>query len=104
MTDISKVNAVKRDAVEQAVEIAQETDVIKRLIVFGSAVTNDCGESSDIDLCLDVSCDTRDMRLFRPVCDFNKACDYNCDILFYQKIGDKLKKEIDTKGVEVYVA
>ncbi len=104
MTDISKVNASKKDAIKNVVKVAQETDVIKRLIIFGSAVTNDCNESSDIDICLDVSCATRDMRLYRPVCDFNKVCDYNCDILFYQKIGEKLKKEIDEKGVEVYVA
>ncbi|MCC8106116.1 MAG: nucleotidyltransferase domain-containing protein [Clostridiales bacterium] len=104
MDNLARISTVKRSEVEKTIQIAQTSDVIRRLIIFGSAVTDNCREESDVDICLDVSCSTRDKRLFRPVCDFNKACNYNCDVLFYHRLGEKLKKEIDTKGVEVYVA
>ncbi|MCD7883535.1 MAG: nucleotidyltransferase domain-containing protein [Lachnospiraceae bacterium] len=104
MDNLSRINTIKRSEVEKTIQIAQMSDVIRRLIIFGSAVTDDCREESDVDICLDVSCSTRDKRLFRPVCDFNKACNYDCDIFFYHKLGNKLKREIDSKGVVVYAA
>lgn len=103
MIDTSKVNHLKKKEVEKAIQIAQRTGVVRRLIIFGSTVTDECREESDVDICLDVNCETSDKRLRRPMYDLNEACDFNCDILFYHKLGDKLKKEIDSKGVEVYV-
>lgn len=102
MVDTSMVNDIKRKKVEKVIQIASNTGVVRRLIIFGSAVTNECREESDVDICLDISCETSDKRLRRPMYDFNEACDFNCDILFYHKLGEKLKREIDTKGVEVY--
>lgn len=104
MVDTSEVNAVKIKEVEKLIDIAIKTGVVKRLIIFGSAVTNDCHEESDVDMCLDVSCETSDKRLRRPVYELNEACDFNCDILFYHKLGANLKNEIDSKGVTVYAA
>ncbi|MCD8067667.1 MAG: nucleotidyltransferase domain-containing protein [Lachnospiraceae bacterium] len=103
MVDTSMVNAIKKEEVEKVIQIARKTDVIRRLIIFGSTVTDECREESDVDMCLDISCETSDKRLRRPMYEFNEACDFNCDILFYHKLGEKLKKEIDSNGVEVYV-
>ncbi|MCD7955763.1 MAG: nucleotidyltransferase domain-containing protein [Lachnospiraceae bacterium] len=103
MVDTSMVNVIKRKEVERVIQIARKTGVVRRLIIFGSAVTDDCREESDVDMCLDISCETSDKRLRRPMYDFNEACDFNCDILFYHKLGEKLRKEIDSKGVAVYV-
>lgn len=103
MVDTSMVNAIKQKEIEKVIQIAKNTGVVRRLIIFGSSVTEDCHEESDVDICLDISCETSDKRLHRPMYEFNEACDFNCDILFYHKLGEKLKKEIDSKGVEVYV-
>lgn len=103
MVDTSMVNAIKQKEIEKVIQIAKNTGVVRRLIIFGSSVTEDCHEESDVDICLDISCETSDKRLRRPMYEFNEACDFNCDILFYHKLGEKLKKEIDSKGVEVYV-
>lgn len=104
MINTSKVNAMKKQEIEKLINIAMETNVVERLIIFGSAVTSDCHKESDIDMCLEVSCETSDKRLRYPVYELNKACDFNCDILFYHKLGAKLKNEIDSKGVTVYAA
>ncbi|MCD8134148.1 MAG: nucleotidyltransferase domain-containing protein [Clostridiales bacterium] len=104
MVNTSKVNAVKKKEVEKLIEIAMGMGVVNRLIIFGSAVTNDCHNGSDVDICLDISCETSDKRLRRPVYELNEACDFNCDILFYHKLGENLKNEIDSKGVTVYAA
>lgn len=102
MDNLSKINIIKRKNVQEAVKIAKATSIIKRMIIFGSSVTNDCRDESDVDICLDVTCDVTDKRLFRPMYDIDKACDFNCDILLYHDIGTKLKQIIDRKGVEVY--
>ncbi|MCD8150761.1 MAG: nucleotidyltransferase domain-containing protein [Clostridiales bacterium] len=104
MVNTSKVNAMKKKEVERLIEISKKTGVVNRLIIFGSAITNDCHKESDVDMCLDVSCETSDKRLRRPVYELSEVCDFNCDILFYHKLGKNLKKEIDSKGVTVYAA
>ncbi|MCD8379589.1 MAG: nucleotidyltransferase domain-containing protein [Lachnospiraceae bacterium] len=104
MVNTSRVNAIKKKEVEKLIKIARDTGVVNRLVIFGSAVTNDCNEESDVDMCLDISCETSDKRLRRPVYELNEACDFNCDILFYHKLGENLRNEIDSKGVTVYAA
>ncbi len=104
MVNLSQINEVKIEEVSRLIEIAKGSEVIKRIIIFGSTVTDSCDEDSDIDVCLDIACDTKDQRLYRHVVDFDKACNYNCDIFFYHQLGTTLKNEIDKKGVSVYVA
>ena len=102
MKDISLVNEKKRDVVNSVCKIAENTSIVKRLIVFGSSVQKECQNDSDIDICFDITCDTKDLRLFNLRASINQVCDYNCDFLVYSHIGNELKNEIDEKGVVVY--
>ena len=95
MKDISLVNEKKRDVVNSVCKIAENTS-------FGSSVTKECQNDSDIDICFDITCDTKDLRLFNLRASINQVCDYNCDFLVYSHIGNELKNEIDEKGVVVY--
>ena len=43
----------KQKDVQSAIDIARENPEIKRLIIFGSATTLNCGMESDIDIAVD---------------------------------------------------
>ena len=93
----------KQKAVQLAIELAKEDERICRLIIFGSAVTMDCGAVSDVDIALDVpGVDTEDfLKIARR---FYLGVPSEVDIVHYNKIKSLLlKNEIDTKGVSVYV-
>ncbi|MBR1633989.1 MAG: nucleotidyltransferase domain-containing protein [Lachnospiraceae bacterium] len=100
--NIDKVNGIKRDQVSSCIEIVKTLPRIKRMIIFGSSVTDYCRKDSDIDICLDIEGSTKGMDLFEVSSNISKACDYNCDMLTYGKLHGKIKEEIDTKGVVVY--
>ncbi len=100
--DVSKVNKIKRDHVYQMIEAVRKHDIVKRLIIFGSAVTDHCTAESDIDICADVSYQEKGLKVYRLGADLARICDGNCDILFYDRLKGKIKDEVDTKGVVVY--
>ena len=100
--NIDKINYIKRAQVTMCVDIVKTLPRIKRMIIFGSGVTDHCYEDSDLDICLDIEGSTRGMDLFEVSKNISKACDYNCDMLTYGKLSGKIKDEIDNKGVVVY--
>ncbi|MBR1628633.1 MAG: nucleotidyltransferase domain-containing protein [Lachnospiraceae bacterium] len=102
LMNIEKINSLKRDQVSSCVEIVRRLPRIKRLIIFGSGVTDHCRADSDLDICLDIDGDTKGSDLYEVSKDISRACDYNCDMLTYGKIQGRIKEEIDTKGVVVY--
>lgn len=92
----------KQQSVQQAIDLARADERIKRLIVFGSAVTMRCGIGSDLDLALDVpGADTEEfLKIAHP---FFVGIDSEVDIIHYNEIhSELLKKEIDEKGVVVF--
>ena len=100
--NIDKVNHIKRDQVSSCIEIVKTLPRIKRMIIFGSSVTDYCSKDSDIDICLDIEGSTKGMDLFEVSKNISKVCGYNCDMLTYGKLQGKIKEEVDTKGVVVY--
>ncbi len=102
--DISKINKIKLDSVNKMIKAARKYPFVRRLIIFGSSVTDRCTEESDIDVCMDVGDKTQGLDLFNFHADICKCCDSNCDILNYHRLNGNLKNEIDKKGVIVYVA
>ncbi len=102
--DVSKVNRLKLDSVKQMIAVAQKYPFVKRLIIFGSAVTDRCTDESDIDVCADVELQEKGLNLHNLHVDLCKTCDANCDILIYERLKGKIKDVIDTKGVTVYAA
>ncbi len=104
MIDVSKVNHRKLDSVNQMIAVAQKYPFVKRLIIFGSAVTDHCTDESDIDVCADIELKEKGLNLHNLHVDLCKTCNANCDILIYERLKGKIKSVIDTKGVTVYAS
>ena len=102
MRNITAIDARKINIVSALCDMAEKNPIVKKIIVFGSAASKTCAEDSDIDICYDISCTTRDKRARDLSVLTSKICDYNCDVVYYDLIGSNLKKEIDSKGVTVY--
>ena len=102
MRNIAAIDKRKIKIVSDLCNMAESNNVVKRIIIFGSTASKTCLDSSDIDICYDISCDTRDKRARELSVLTSKICDHNCDIVYYDLIGSNLKHEIDTKGVVVY--
>lgn len=100
--NICLVNELKRNQVESCINVVSKYGFVKRLIIFGSSVTGNCTEESDIDLCLDIEGTTKGLHTYNLRVELNKACDHNCDILTYHKLDSKIKDEVNNKGVIVY--
>lgn len=93
----------KQKAAQKAIELARADKRIKRLIVFGSAVTLDCGIGSDIDIAIDAPSVGQDefLSVAHP---FMREIPSEVDIVHYNNVtADLLKSEIQNKGVELYV-
>lgn len=92
----------KQRDVQKAISIAREDERIRRLIVFGSAVTVKCGMTSDIDLAIDA--DISEDEFLEIARKFYSGIPSEIDLVQYNRIkSDLLKNEIDNKGVELYV-
>ena len=97
-----RVFPTKRDAVRTAVRIAESDPRIKRLFIFGSAVTDRCGASSDLDISLDVP-DVDEDTFGRIARAFWLGIEGEVDIVRWNSIRSaSLKREIESKGVELY--
>lgn len=100
--DLSNINSIKRNQVSKCVKAIAKYNFIKRLIIFGSSVTDKCTNDSDIDICVDIIGETKGLHTYQMNVDLSKACEHKCDILTYNKLQKKMKEEIDNKGVVVY--
>lgn len=94
----------KQKDVQKAIEIAEKNEKIRRMIIFGSAVTMNCGIGSDIDIAIDAP-DIRDDDEFIAIAKpFRKALESEIDIIHLNSTkNDLLRNEILTKGVDIYV-
>lgn len=100
---LAYVFPAKQKAVQSAINIAKSDDRIRRMIVFGSAVTMDCGAVSDIDIALDVP-GISEEEFSKIARRFYLEVPSETDIVHYNGINSPLlKQEIDTKGVNIYV-
>ena len=100
--ELSLINVIKRKQVADCINVISKYDFVKRLIIFGSSVTDRCDTNSDIDICIDMIGNTRGLHTYQLGVELNKVCENNCDILTYNKLRGKIKNEIDDKGVIVY--
>ena len=102
MKNVSAIDVSKQNIVSALCDLAERNPIVKKIIVFGSAAINSCTKDSDIDICYDITCSTQDERARKLSVLTSKVCDYNCDVVFYDKIGSNLKNEVDTNGITVY--
>ncbi|MBP5230669.1 MAG: nucleotidyltransferase domain-containing protein [Clostridia bacterium] len=93
----------KQRAVQSAIDLARSDGRIRSLILFGSAVTMNCGMTSDIDLAVDAP-DVSEEDFPKLAHAFYVNVDSEIDLIHYNYIrSELLKREIDQKGVRVYV-
>lgn len=92
----------KQKDVQKAIEIASADERIERLILFGSAVTKDCGTESDLDIAVSAP-EMDDDAFLTVVRRFHLAIDSEVDLVRLESIRDRtLDREIQRKGVTVY--
>lgn len=93
----------KQCAAQTAINLAKADTRINRIVIFGSAVTMRCGMTGDMDIAIDAPNIGEDdfRKLARG---FYRDINSEVDVIHYNNIGNTLlKREIDEKGVSVYV-
>ena len=105
IVNLEKINSLKRQYVRQGMEYIDRMNavepVIDRIVVFGSAITDDCTEESDVDLCIFSDYDESNDTYYEARGNLMHEIGDVCDILNFSYIGDDLKRTIE-KGVTVY--
>ena len=103
--NLEKINILKKDKIKRGLEFIDEQNktehIIDKVIIFGSAIRDDCTNDSDIDLCLVTDYDCHNKAYFNTRGKLADIMDDLCDILSYKKLNDDFRKVID-KGVLVY--
>lgn len=99
--NLRRIYPLKQRQVAEIYEESKKHPIVRKIIVFGSAVTPNCRVDSDLDLCIDA-----DISDGRKVYELQKQvgsiCGWNCDILIYSQLGSRLKSTIDREGVVIY--
>ncbi len=90
------VHPLKQDLVQEFQEDFERDANIKAAIVFGSGVEFRCNSYSDLDLCIE-RYDT-DKAFCYQAADDGAAV----DIVYADRIGERLRREIEEKGIVVY--
>lgn len=99
--NIRHVYPLKQRTVARLYEAALNHEVIRRIYVFGSSVTGRRNIDSDLDICIDA--DVSDgMKIYHMQKEIGDICDWNCDIVMYSNIGERLRKTIREEGVVIY--
>ena len=108
---INQVAAHKKDCVANVIDAARSSDIISKIVLFGSTTRKDCKKQSDIDLAVFGESTRAKMLRSKQYKDFltkirhfNKIQSY--DILYfesekYQGIQTAIREEID-KGIVLY--
>ncbi|MBR5313180.1 MAG: nucleotidyltransferase domain-containing protein [Clostridia bacterium] len=92
----------KQKAVQAAINLAKADSRIERLILFGSAVTMNCGAASDIDIAIDAP-NVSEEDFLKIARSFYLGVPSELDVVHYNRITNPLlKSEIDRKGVVMY--
>lgn len=99
---LCRIHPLMQRLVHTILDKLTEFDV--RLIVFGSSVTYDCNSFSDLDIAISSKTLSADdlCKVHWIISDASVGiCD--CDVVQYDTLGpnDRLKEEIDTKGVVI---
>ena len=105
--NIERINPIKRAKVEKGLGFVEECissygQVIDKVIIFGSAVTDSCTEESDIDVCLVSDYTASNDGFFKVYGGLARAMGDSCDVLSYRNMGKTLRGEVAEKGVTVY--
>lgn len=90
------IHPLKQVLVQSYVECFKQDSNIKAVIIFGSSVEFRCSSYSDLDICIERYDKEKSFR--------NYPEEYleETDIVYWDSIGDRLRKEIGQKGIVVW--
>lgn len=91
-TNAEYIHPLKQDLLQALQEDFEKDRNVKTVIVFGSAVEFRCNSYSDLDLCIE-------RYEEQP---FRNNTEEEIDLVYWDRIGAGLKKEITEKGIVVY--
>ena len=108
MNGIDRINWRKKDGIKNLIQFTDEINKIRptidKIIIFGSAIRDDCRIKSDIDICLFTEYKTNDELFFKYYSNIENVTNSLCDIWVYKRLKDthNIKNVIDSEGVVVY--
>lgn len=88
------IHPLKQALVADYIREFQNDKNIKAVIIFGSSVEFRCNSYSDLDICIE-RYDTE--KFFHKKDDFEET-----DIVYIDSVGDRLRQEIEQKGIVVF--
>ncbi|MCD7817878.1 MAG: nucleotidyltransferase domain-containing protein [Lachnospiraceae bacterium] len=91
-TNAEYIHPLKQDLLQALQEDFENDRNVKAVVVFGSAVEFRCNSYSDLDLCIE-----RYEKL-----PFRNNTEDEIDLVYWDRIGERLKNEIAQKGIVVY--
>lgn len=91
----------KQKAVQKTLDLAKKDNRINKIILFGSAITLRCGDTSDIDIALDTSSNNEDdfLNIVKP---FYREVPSEIDIIHLNTVKSELLKKEISKGLCIY--
>lgn len=90
------VHPLKQELVQEFQQDFRNDANVKAAIVFGSGVEFRCNSYSDLDLCIERY--ETDKAFHYQAADDGQPV----DVLYADRIGEKLRREIEEKGIVVY--
>lgn len=107
--NLEYIHPIKQELVLRIYDVLCQSQISKRLIVFGSAITDECLFSSDLNICIEWNCPIRDADdLFIPkvqavLKEISVLAEGKCDVLHFSELADTIVEEAVLKGVEFNV-
>lgn len=90
------VHPLKQELVQELQQDFRDDSNIKAVVVFGSGVEFRCNSYSDLDLCIERYDKEKPFRYQAG------GAEEEIDLLYADRIGETLRREIEEKGIVVY--
>lgn len=90
------IHPLKQQLVQNYTACFADDFNIKAVIIFGSSVEFRCHSFSDLDICIERYNTEKSFRNYPP--EYTEET----DIVYWDAIGERLKKEIEQKGIVVF--
>lgn len=93
--NVEKIHPLKQKQVFQLINVLKKKENVKKIIIFGSSVTNNCHSGSDLDFYVELS---NEVDLKKDII----SVGYDLDYWNNYMVDERLLNEIKKNGVLVY--
>ena len=91
--NVEKIYPIQQRKVKELINDIKENNKIKRIIIFGSSVTDKCHIGSDVDIYVETQTNNIELK---------NQHNFEYDLWTNNTVDKRLMKEINDKGVIVY--